>query len=234
MRQVYGRLERCVLSAGKTHVHKIPRFGGGGGILGLGGGSADFILWARGFSEHATSENGTLSCTRLRVPLSRYTCRATCVAADFLDFIAFCRCSIGVALHPLNILVSHLPPPVPGGVAPKFGSEKVSRYTGVSQLQLRVSRYTVQLRTEVALQFSECCAAEVALQHWLFCSAEVISTKAAPQRTKNCTATLKKLRCRKVALSCRFPAPTFRHPRLGLAEGTSEGVGRESAGATSL
>ena len=88
-----------------------------------------------------------LSCTRLRVPLSRYTCRATRVAADFLDFIAFCRCSTGVALHPLKILVSHLPPPVPGGVAPKFGSEKVSRYTGVSQLQLRVSRYTVQLRS---------------------------------------------------------------------------------------
>ena len=79
-------------------------------------------------------------------PLSRYTCRATRVAADFLDFIAFCRCSTGVALHPLKILVSHLPPHVPGGVAPKFGSEKVSRYTGVSQLQLRVSRYTVQLR----------------------------------------------------------------------------------------
>ena len=35
---------------------------------------------------------------------------------------------------------------MPGGVAPKFASEKVSRYTGVSQLQLRVSRYTVQLR----------------------------------------------------------------------------------------
>ena len=34
---------------------------------------------------------------------------------------------------------------MPGGVAPRFGSEKVSRYTGVSQLQLRVSRYTVQL-----------------------------------------------------------------------------------------
>ena len=33
---------------------------------------------------------------------------------------------------------------MPGGVAPKFGAEK-SRYTGVSQLQLRVSRYTVQL-----------------------------------------------------------------------------------------
>ena len=43
-------------------------------------------------------------------PLSRYTCRATRVAADFLDFIAFCRCSTGVALHPLKILVSHPPP----------------------------------------------------------------------------------------------------------------------------
>ena len=31
-----------------------------------------------------------------------------------------------------------------------------------------------QARTEVALQFSECCAAETALQHWLFCCAEVI------------------------------------------------------------
>ena len=62
-------------------------------------------------------------------PLSRYTCRATRVAADFLDFIAFCRCSTGVALHPLKILVSHLPPPVPGGVAPKFGCLKRCRAT---------------------------------------------------------------------------------------------------------
>ena len=38
-------------------------------------------------------------------------CRATRVAADFLDFIAFCRCSTGVALHPLEILVSHLSTP---------------------------------------------------------------------------------------------------------------------------
>ena len=78
------------------------------------------------------------SCTRLWVPpvalhVSRYTCRATRVAADFLDFRAFCRYSTCVALHPLKILVSHLPPPpVPGGVAPRFGSEKVSRYTGVA------------------------------------------------------------------------------------------------------
>ena len=79
-------------------------------------------------------------------PLSHYTCRATRVAADFLDLRVFCRCSSGVAPHRLNILVSHLPPPpFPGGVAPKLGSEKVSRYTGLSQVQLRVSRYTVRL-----------------------------------------------------------------------------------------
>ena len=96
---------------------------------------------------HFDSFCGPLSCTRLRVPpVALHVCCATRVAADFLDFRAFCRCSTGVALHPLKILVSHLPPPVPGGVAPKFGSEKVSRYTGVSQLQLRVSRFTVQLR----------------------------------------------------------------------------------------
>ena len=50
------------------------------------------------------------------------------------------------ATPPKHFGVAPAPPPVPGGIAPKFGSEKVSRYTGVSQLQLRVSRYTVQLR----------------------------------------------------------------------------------------
>ena len=38
--------------------------------------------------------------------------------------------------------------------------------------------------------------------------------KAALQQAKNCTAISKKLRCRKVALSCRFPAD-FKPPRLG-------------------
>ena len=38
--------------------------------------------------------------------------------------------------------------------------------------------------------------------------------EAALQQAKNCTATLKKLRRRKVALSCRFPAD-FKLPRLG-------------------
>ena len=38
--------------------------------------------------------------------------------------------------------------------------------------------------------------------------------KAALQQAKNCSATLRKLRCRKVALSYRFPAD-FKLPRLG-------------------
>ena len=38
--------------------------------------------------------------------------------------------------------------------------------------------------------------------------------KAALQQARNCTATLEKLRCKKVALSCRFPAD-FKLPRLG-------------------
>ena len=80
-----------------------------------------------------------------------------------------------------------------------------------------------QAKTEVALQFSECCAAETALQHWLFCSADVILTRS-------CAAASEKLHCNieKAALqesgaflplSCEFQAPTFRHPRFGLADG---------------
>ena len=68
-----GAWKKCVLSAGITHVHKIPPVRGGDGILGFGGGgSADFIfMGARIFLS---------SCTRLRVPpvalhVSRYTCR---------------------------------------------------------------------------------------------------------------------------------------------------------------
>ena len=50
LRQFYGHLEKCFLSAGKPYVHKIPCFRGGG-ILGLGGGGEVPILflWARGF-----------------------------------------------------------------------------------------------------------------------------------------------------------------------------------------
>ena len=79
-----------------------------------------------------------------------------------------------------------------------------------------------QAKTEVALHFSECCAAEVARQHSLFCSADAIFTKS-------CAAASEKLHCNieKAALqesgaflplSCGFQAPTFRHPRFGPAE----------------
>ena len=63
-----------------------------------------------------------------------------------------------------------------------------------------------QAKTEVALQFSESCAAEVALQHSLFSSADIIFTKSCAATNENCIATLRKLHCKKVALSCRFPA----------------------------
>ena len=83
-----------------------------------------------------------------------------------------------------------------------------------------------QAKTEVALQFSECCAAETALQHWLFCSAVVICTKS-------CAAANERLHCNiEIAalqesgaflpLSCGFQAPTFWHPRFGLAEKNHE------------
>ena len=76
-----------------------------------------------------------------------------------------------------------------------------------------------QAKMEVALQFSESCAAEVAPQHSLFCSAEVIFTN-------NWAAASEKLQCNSgkaalqesgafLPLSCGFQAPKFRHPRLG-------------------
>ena len=77
-----------------------------------------------------------------------------------------------------------------------------------------------QRKTEVALQFSESCAAETALQHWLFCSADAIFTRS-------CAATKEKLHCNieKAALqesgallplSCGFQAPTLRRPAESL------------------
>ena len=77
-------------------------------------------------------------------------------------------------------------------------------------------------RDTPVLQFLECCTAETALQHSLFCSADVICTKS-------CAAANEKLHCNiEIAalhesgaflpLSCGFQAPTFRHPRVGLAD----------------
>ena len=48
MRQFYGRLEKCVLSAGKAMSMKFLSLYGGGGVFwfffGGGGGGADFIF----------------------------------------------------------------------------------------------------------------------------------------------------------------------------------------------
>ena len=47
---IYGRLEKCIRSAGKTMSIKFLALGGGYlGFWGGGGGSADLFLWARGF-----------------------------------------------------------------------------------------------------------------------------------------------------------------------------------------
>ena len=69
MRQFYGRLEKCVLSAGKTDVHKILRFRGGG-YFGFWGGSADFIfMGARIFLMHANQTRGV---SQIKLPSEGY------------------------------------------------------------------------------------------------------------------------------------------------------------------
>ena len=104
------------------------------------------------------------------------------------------------------------------------GGEEGWRAKGAKRKEGRVKtgQNMAQAKTEVALLFSECCAAEVALQHSLFCSANVILIKS-------CVAANEKLHCsiEKAALqesgaflplSCGFQAPTFGHPRLGPAD----------------
>ena len=59
-------------------------------------------------------------------PLSRYTCRATRVAADILRILGFFRCSSSIALHP---------PPLKGPVAPV-----VLERPGVSHVKLPLKR----------------------------------------------------------------------------------------------
>ena len=79
-----------------------------------------------------------------------------------------------------------------------------------------------QAKTEVALQFLECRAAEVALQHSLFCSAEVVFTKSCAAASEKLQCSIEKAALQQsgafLPLSCGFQAPTFRHPRLGPAE----------------
>ena len=61
-----------------------------------------------------------------------------------------------------------------------------------------------QAKTEVALQFSESCAAKVGLQHSLFCIAEVNFTKSCAAASENLQCNIEKAACRKVALSAAF------------------------------
>ena len=89
-----------------------------------------------------------------------------------------------------------------------------------------------EAKTEVALQFSECCAAEVALQHSLFCSVEVISTKSCAAANEKPHCNFEKAALQEsgsfLPLSCGFQAPTFRHPRLGLADSPEVLVTRQA------
>ena len=68
-----------------------------------------------------------------------------------------------------------------------------------------------QEKTEVALQFSECCAAEVTLQRWLFCSADVILTKSCAAGSEKLQCNIEKAALQKggafLPLSCGFQAP---------------------------
>ena len=79
-----------------------------------------------------------------------------------------------------------------------------------------------QAKTEAVLQFSECCAAETALQHWLLCSAEVIWPKSCVDANEKLHCNIEKAALQEsgafLPLSCGFQAPTFRHPRFGPAE----------------
>ena len=88
-----------------------------------------------------------------------------------------------------------------------------------------------QANTEVALQFSECCAAEVALQTFSFCSAEVVFTKSCAAASEKLQRNIEKAALQEsgafLPLTCEFQAPTFRHPRLGPADLLRVSLSRE-------
>ena len=107
------------------------------------------------------------------------------------------------------------------------GYRRVSRYTrskrGIAQLCQQVLNPTPLNPTPATChkrkQKLRCNFRNAALQK-LHCNIRFSAVrksfvpKAALQQAKNCTATSKKLRCRKAAFSCRFPAG-FKPPRLG-------------------
>ena len=85
-----------------------------------------------------------------------------------------------------------------------------------------------QAKTDVALQFSKRCAAEVALQHGFFCSADIILTKSCAAASKKMQCNIEKAALQEsgafLPLSCGFQAPTFRHPRLGPADQSGKAI----------
>ena len=142
----------------KTHVHKIPRFRGGG-ILGFfGGGSAGFIfMGARIFLIIASDHrSGSLVAHPCGDPNRATQCRAYSVASNSRRITDYQRCRPTIALHPpksRSRTFLRTPPVAAGrgprggcrgglveGIAALLGSEKGSRYRGVSQLQSQQSR----------------------------------------------------------------------------------------------
>ena len=99
-----------------------------------------------------------------------------------------------------------------------------------------------QAKTEVALQFSECCGADVALQALAFlqCGCHFDQKLRCSKQKLQCN--IEKAALQEsgdfLPLSCGFQAPTFRHPRLEPAEtyrkakpredGPSEAIFRDS------
>ena len=74
-----GAWKKGFLSAGKSHVHKIPRFGGGGGILGFfwgGGGECQFYFYGR----EDFSDSGILNSMLCRPSALYNKPRKICVA----------------------------------------------------------------------------------------------------------------------------------------------------------
>ena len=77
---------------------------------------ATLALMAAWATAYYCQEVGPMFCTLPIVahvcgdPLSRYTCRATHVATDFLRILGLFRCSSSIALHPTQKALSHLPP----------------------------------------------------------------------------------------------------------------------------
>ena len=74
-----------------------------------------------------------------------------------------------------------------------------------------------QAKTEVALQISESCAAEVALQHLLFCSVDVIVTKSCAAASEKLQRNIEKAALQESGAFLLLSAD-FRLPRLGPAD----------------